>query len=786
MSAMEHTEHIETNDQTYSIEMGGTLDGKNTRDPIGYSPYGQTFEPNISVRLENTGTVTIKNPWIVVNGKCDWRSLDHILNGILSDGMDECQEARAIWEFARKHRYHFTSADDEVKDTVKMLNCYGYTLCWDEAYTVSNLWQAAGLKIRRGYPHGHCTTEVFYDGEYHLLDSDEHLLVLQRDNETIAGEEDISRDHDLMKRGHAYGILQEERRETSEGGASLFFHTGPRSGGRPLIGDHKMDLSLRPGEALIWEWEDRGKYHGMWKRPPRMCNGRMQFTPELTLSGLELAAETAEGIQEVREGIDAPKLQPINSGEPGRIIFRITSPYVIVGGSVTIRYNRTREDDSVKLALRKGDQEWQPVWSAEATGKIGEAISLDAFFQPDSTASYTYDLSVELNATGHPGDVTLDHVSIESDLQMAPLSLPALEIGENKISYSAENDGHVQITHSWREKESDPPPIASETPEHPGHGETVSGTQLTFSWEPSLDATDYQFQLSSSEDMKYTLSPVFDKLISKTPSSGKSEWRIPYEGLLNPETTYYWRIRPRNAEGLWGNWSPTWSFTPRAPGIPLGVSTSVDWEHRTVTLNWQPKPLGEPVDHYEIFGSNERAFTASAEPYEVVTGKGKEPEIFPSNLIGKTSKVSAFVAGSGHEFDQGNKAFYRVIAVDKNGVRSGPSDFAETPRPFITTRPVESTSAGKEYRYVVESIRSIGELQCESLESKRYVSAFRGADELRFLLDEGPGWITLEEETGLLTASPQTKDIGTHTITLRVQNRNGGTDMQGFDLEVKP
>ena len=135
---------------------------------------------------------------------------------------------------------------------------------------------------------------------------------------------------------------------------------------------------------------------------------------------------------------------------------------------------------------------------------------------------------------------------------------------------------------------------------------------------------------------------------------------------------------------------------------------------------------------------------ASAEPYEVVTGKGKEPEIFPSNLIGKTSEVSAFVAGPVHDFDRGNKAFYRVISVDKNRVRSGPSNFAETPRPFIASRRVGSTSAGKEYRYVLESIRSIGELQCENLESKRYVSAFRGADELRFLLDGGPGWITLD------------------------------------------
>lgn len=212
----EHIEHIDRADHTYSVEVGGTMDGSNTRDPVGYGPYQQFYENNVFVSMENTGQEVVQNPWLSVNGKSSWRNLDEILAGIIDDDMSDAQKARAIWEFARRHRYHNTSGDDEVKDTVKMLNVYGYTLCWDEAYTVSNLWQAAGLTIRRGVPHGHCTTEVFYDGAYHLLDSDEHLLYLLRDNETIASEEDLARDHDLVKRGHAYGILAPESRQTAE------------------------------------------------------------------------------------------------------------------------------------------------------------------------------------------------------------------------------------------------------------------------------------------------------------------------------------------------------------------------------------------------------------------------------------------------------------------------------------------------------------------------------------------------------------------------------------------
>lgn len=40
-SAMEYTEEITTGTHSYNVEVGGTLDGANTRNPIGYSPYNQ-------------------------------------------------------------------------------------------------------------------------------------------------------------------------------------------------------------------------------------------------------------------------------------------------------------------------------------------------------------------------------------------------------------------------------------------------------------------------------------------------------------------------------------------------------------------------------------------------------------------------------------------------------------------------------------------------------------------------------------------------------------------------
>lgn len=747
----QHCETICSTDHAYAIEVGGAFDGAMTRDPVGYGAYNQAWENNLWVRMENTGTEAVQNPWLHRADRPNWRSREDIVADLLTPEMDAAERARAIWEFARRHRYHRTTADDEVKDTVKMLNAYGYTLCWDEAYTVANLWQQAGLKIRRGVPHGHCTTEVFFDGAYHLLDSDEHLLYLLRDNQTIASEEDLARDHDLVKRGHAYGILSPESRRTSEQAASLFVHTGPRGGGRPVVGDHRMDCVLRPGEALVWSWADRGKYHGRGERPPRLCNGQWSFTPRLDAE-FKRWTETAANLQYTPDG-----LAPTDAAQPTSVTYRIASPYPIVGGQLNL-------DGEASVELLR-DGAWQPVRGGD----------LDPHFSSASPACYAY--ALRLSDLG-----LLRGLTIDSDLQMAPLSLPALTIGTNAFRYADASDARrIQITHAWQERTDRQPPAAPAQAQFPPDSATAAGTHFSFRWTPVPDAADYHFELSPRADMRYALSPVFEKLISKTPAAGRAEWTLPEEGLLNPGQTYYWRVRARSGEGLWGAWSPVWSFTPRAPGIPLDLALDADWDARTLTLHWRPNPAGEDAVHYEVHASNERGFSARREPYPLYKGGDKE-EIAPANLIATTTDTRLQVVGA--ELAAGNRAFYRVVAVDAAGHRSGPSEYAEAPRPFIYSKPPTRAIAGRETVYPVQSLRSIGDLRSESDGPKRYLSAFRDGDQFRYLLDEGPAFIHLDADTGLLTATPGREHLGFHTITFRVHNGPGSVDLQGFDLEV--
>ncbi|SVC00908.1 uncharacterized protein METZ01_LOCUS253762, partial [marine metagenome] len=102
------------------IDVGGRIDGEMTRDPVGYGYYGQSWENMVGLSLENVGDEEVLDAWVRVEGRPVMRNMETILDSILAAGMDDASKARAIWDFARHHRYHSTTGDDEVKDTVKM------------------------------------------------------------------------------------------------------------------------------------------------------------------------------------------------------------------------------------------------------------------------------------------------------------------------------------------------------------------------------------------------------------------------------------------------------------------------------------------------------------------------------------------------------------------------------------------------------------------------------------------------------------------------------------------
>jgi hypothetical protein len=737
-----HVEDIAVGRHAYVIRQGGTMDGVNCRSPVGVGMMDgpaieQTWESNRTVRLENIGANDVVNPWLA-NGRNGFRTLDEIVASAVRPGMTDREKAFALWFQEVRHRYHWAGDNTELGDPVKVFNIYGHNTCGNDSICLAGLWRQAGLRVTPARLVGHCVSQAFFDGRWNLFDGDMHSMYLLRDNQTVACEQDLVRDHDLIKRSHTQGILNPDKSANDEWQASIYTFEGPPAGERNCPKGTSMNMVLRPGEAITWRWGHVTpvKYHGEKPRyPDLISNGLWEYRPDFSQDVWKKGASSIVGVQAKGGALTAEERKT------GEVIWVMHSPYVLVGGRLDVG------GSEAKFSLSWDGKTW-----------LEAGPDLDRFFPPDGPARYSYRLRCELGAGAR-----LKHLGIVNDLQMAPLALPGMSVGENRFVYSDQSPGgrKVRLTHDWVERSTSRPPEAPAAPLFPPEGGDVEGTQFVFRWLPAKDMDgdrieDYHFELSDRSDMAWPLSPNFYKLISRTADRGKPQYALPQGGTLTPERKYFWRIKAKDDKGVWGAWSKTWSFTPRGPASPSGVRLAVDIERGAGVLHWQPSSEGRKPVKYRIYASDEKGFTISDEPFQAAVGASKAiPATRPANFMTEVATTEMPVIGTDVKLAGANRAYYRVVAVDERGNRSGPSDFAVAPRPLLYSRPLTLAKVGSPYRYALGAVRSLGDLRTRVVGGKETMN-YWDIESPHFTLEQGPAWLKVNEHTGVLSGVPDT------------------------------
>jgi hypothetical protein len=760
-AAQSHVEDITLGSHAYTVRQGGTMDGRNCRLPMGCGiaregALLQTWESNRSARLENIGQTDVVNPWLS-NGRNHFRNVAEVVASALVPGMTDAEKAVAIWFQEIRYRHHSPGDNSELGDPVKVFNIYGYNTCGNDSLCLATLWRQAGLRVAPARALGHCISQAFYDNAWHFLDGDMHSVYLLRDNSTVAGEQDIVRDHDLIKRTHSKGILMPDTWWDGQGMCAMYFYTGDTTGTRSGQADTTMNMVLRPGEAIEWRWvrTDPLKYHGALYTMPTyqdvIYNGRWEYRPDFSQETWRQGAAAIENIVVGPDGLAA------EDGKQGTIVWEVKSPYVFVGGRMEA------EATDARFAISVDGKTWQTVND-----------SLDKSFPVVGPARYQYRLKCQL-----AGAARLRSLRIANDLQMAPLALPEMVVGDNRFAYSDESPGsrHVRITHRWVERSASRPPQAPPAAVYPADGGQTDGTDIVFQWAPAKDDDgdaigDYHFELSSRADMAFPLSMCFYKLISRTadvvktqdPGGGRdriapqARYTLLQPGLLTPDREYYWRVRAMDDKGVWGAWSQTWRFTARGPAYPVEVAVDFDQDTGSAVLHWKPNPVGRVPAKYRVYGSDEKGFTVSDTKFQSTVGVTKAEMAewnpwFPANSIAETTATELPVIGPAVDLPAANKTYYRVVAVDAAGKRSGPSDFATAPRPLIYSRPVRTAALGAEYRYQVCATRSLGDLSSR-MQGTEQVNGYFDIEKPKYTLQQGPPWLRLDENTGMLTGVP--------------------------------
>jgi hypothetical protein len=752
-----HIQIISNTPTEYFVVQGGTLDGVKCRSPIGYNAWHQGWESNRELRMENIGTNVIINPWIS-DRQHGFRTLQGLVDTIAPASMSERDRAYALWDWARKHRYHhpngyFRAYHYQMYAPLKIFNTYGYDYCEYEAVALGALWQAAGLPTRWTRIHQHSVREVYFDKRWHMLDSDLHSFMLLPDNMTVAGMADTVTDHDLVKRVHHYGIQAPDNLHLSERVAALHVDLYQENQPQALVFD--MNMQLRPGESITWRWGRRDplRFHGAgseinWsaKEYATVCNGEWAYAPRFS-NGLWRLGETYTEDLSDTGGV----LRPIGQSA-GEVIWRMSSPYVFVGGSLTYT------GDKVSFSFSTNLTDWTPV-----------STNLDEFFPGDGLAIHTYYLACYFPTP----DAWLATCNIRNDIQMAPLTMPAMQVGENSFVYSDENTSRTaRITHTWVEAEAEiPAPPAA--PIYPADRDATEGTQITFAWETVANAKDYHFELADHPQILWPLSSNFEKLISCTTNAGTATYSLPRAGLLNPGQEYYWRVRSLGTNGVWSVWSPVWRFTPHGPGAPRHVRLKMDAGTGTGILEWNAPLDGRPATEYRVYGSNEKGFTINDEPYAVYVGNQPVPRLispFPANFIATTTNAFLEVIGPNANWPGGNAAYYRVVAVDALGNRSGPSAMAEAPRPFLCNTNCLTIRLGESFTLALKSISSLGHLS--SLKPWGAINfEYWDIETPYYALYDAPDWLACNPLTGLISGAPKAAGVYRFHALAAIENR---------------
>ncbi|WP_031498315.1 hypothetical protein [Bryobacter aggregatus] len=215
----------------------------------------------------------VYSPIVTKAGQADTSSLPTLVRDIYAEAHARTprEKAEAIWRFFLTDGrfvqpgmiYHiagwaYEEPKGEVLDPLKLLNSYGFGLCYHIAPLLEATFEAGGfVDARVWFLTGHTVAEVFYDGAYHYFDSD-----MMGYNTTggglVASVRQLEKDGSILSRHLAKPPdspwYPADVRANAIGGLAELFTTAQDNWVYPYqrySEGHTMDFVLRPGERMI-------------------------------------------------------------------------------------------------------------------------------------------------------------------------------------------------------------------------------------------------------------------------------------------------------------------------------------------------------------------------------------------------------------------------------------------------------------------------------------------------------------------------------------------------------
>ncbi|HUJ21071.1 MAG TPA: hypothetical protein VLX58_06075 [Bryobacteraceae bacterium] len=421
----------------------------------------------------------VYSPKVLLNGQVDASDLHALARGIYAQAhaVTPREKAEAIWRFFLTDGrfvkpgfwYHiagwaYEEPMGEVLDPVKLLNSYGFGLCYHIAPLLEAVYDAGGFEDARvWFLTGHTVAEVFYDGGYHYFDSDMmgYNSIGSGDprRSLVASVHQIEQDGQIIlcKLKGPRDVNQKlvddpwypaDVREAAMDGLAELFTTTQDNRLFPFkryAAWHSLQFTLRPGERLIryFRPEEPGLFYLPYKRT---ANGWEEFPQEIaqyqirTPDGPRSQKDErswATGRLEYTPVLDDPRAY--YSRAPGEAVFQILSPYVIIDGEFSLEVELASREQSIDVATSTdGGRSWAPAGhiSGAFRGRFEASPHVEARSAHGvlTAVSGHYSYLVKMATAGDP---QIKRVTIVSRFELNPRTLPALRAGANELTYTA-------------------------------------------------------------------------------------------------------------------------------------------------------------------------------------------------------------------------------------------------------------------------------------------------------------------------------------------------------------
>lgn len=507
---------------------------------------------NKKLIIKNNGTKKIENPKVIVNDKKKWFDLNSIIQSIIKPNMTDEEKALSIWNFLNDNRYHFYPATEssELHNIVKYLNAYGYGFCDDTATNFYLLASKVGLKSRVWGLSGHVVSEVYFQNDWHLLDSDNKVFYLEKDNKTIASVNDIAKDPELIYRVNSHAKTLAKLYTTKENNYIGQYWMSS------ISEDHNMNFILRPEESFIASWETNGTYISYGRffahEPPRYGNG--QFIYNLgSNNNIFLKNLFEKNNVKIIKKNGYTVLTASKSNQTAVFVIDFRTPYPITGANFEINYSITEDSNLLKISFSEDNRKWLKI--AEFKEPKNTHIIKKDFtnYFPNGYAPplYAYFLKFELLSTKSLS-LTIKSLKVITNTQLAPHSLPELENGNNLVSYIShspdEQSTYIEFQYSLGASYHslmNPPKLM--IPKNI-KGDFLFNWNPPDNWDKSSGSIEYNFHLSHRDDFLVPLSPNFDIVTENNKFFVEGDWFLEHK-------TYYWRVRNRYKNEPWSNFA---------------------------------------------------------------------------------------------------------------------------------------------------------------------------------------------------------------------------------------